>query len=100
VCPLLKDETCWFLAADFDKTTWQDDALAFLEVCSQREIPAYLERSRSGLGAHVWIFFDRATSAPLARKLGVAMLTRTMERRHQIGLESYDRLFPNQDTMP
>jgi hypothetical protein len=100
VYPLLKDETCWFLAADFDKTTWQDDALAFLEVCSQREIPAYLERSRSGLGAHVWIFFDRATSASLARKLGVAMLTRTMERRHQIGLDSYDRLFPNQDTMP
>jgi hypothetical protein len=52
------------------------------------------------LALHVWIFFDRATSAPLARKLGVAMLTRTMERRHQIGLDSYDRLFPNQDTMP
>jgi superfamily II DNA or RNA helicase len=97
---LLKDETCWFLAADFDKTTWQNDALAFLEVCSQREIPAYLERSRSGLGAHIWIFFDRAASASLARKLGVALLTGTMERRHQIGLDSYDRLFPNQDTMP
>jgi hypothetical protein len=100
VYPLLKDETCWFLAADFDKTTWQNDALAFLEACSQREIPAYLERSRYGLGAHVWIFFERATSASLARKLGVALLTRAMERRHQIGLDSYDRLFPNQDTMP
>lgn len=100
VYPLLKDETCWFLAADFDKTTWQDDASAFLQTCSQTDIPAYLERSRSGGGAHVWIFFDQAVTASLARKLGVAMLTRTMERRHQIGLDSYDRLFPNQDTMP
>jgi superfamily II DNA or RNA helicase len=100
VYPLLKDETCWFLAADFDKTTWQEDTTAFLQTCSQSGVPAYLERSRSGGGAHVWIFFEQATTASLARKLGAAMLTRTMERRHQIGLDSYDRLFPNQDTMP
>ena len=100
VYPLLKDETCWFLAADFDKTTWQDDTTAFLQTCSQSGVPAYLERSRSGGGAHVWIFFEQATTASLARKLGAAMLTRTMESRHQIGLDSYDRLFPNQDTMP
>jgi len=59
-----------------------------------------LERSRSGKGGHVWIFFDSAIPAILARKLGSAILTRTMERRHQVGLDSYDRLFPNQDTMP
>ncbi len=100
IYPLLKNETCWFLAADFDKADWPDDAAAFLQTCSQAGIPAYLERSRSGRGAHVWIFFEQAIPASLARKLGAAMLTRTMERRHQIGLDSYDRFFPNQDTMP
>ena len=63
-------------------------------------VPAVLERSRSGNGGHVWIFFNRAIPATAARKLGCAILTRTMEFRHQVGLESYDRFFPNQDTMP
>jgi superfamily II DNA or RNA helicase len=100
VFPLLLDETCWFLAADFDKKTWQEDAAAFLAACRDWDVPAALERSRSGEGGHLWIFFDRAISAALARKLGCALLTRTMERRHQIGLDSYDRFFPNQDTLP
>ncbi len=100
VYPLLLDETCWFLAADFDKKTWQEDAAAFLATCRDWDVPAALERSRSGEGGHFWIFFDRAISAVVARKLGCALLTRTMERRHQIGLDSYDRFFPNQDTMP
>jgi superfamily II DNA or RNA helicase len=100
VYPLLPDETCWFLAADFDKKTWEYDALAFLETCQELEVPAALERSRSGKGGHVWIFFERAVSAITARKLGCVILTRTMERRHQLGLDSYDRFFPNQDTMP
>lgn len=100
VYPLLPDETCWFLAADFDKKTWEYDALAFLETCKQLNVPASLERSRSGKGGHIWIFFDRATPAITARKLGCVLLTRTMERRHQVGLDSYDRFFPNQDTMP
>jgi len=98
--PLLPDETCWFLAVDFDKKTWQEDAAAFLGTCQELDVPAALERSRSGNGGHVWIFFDRAISAVTARKLGCAILTRTMERRHQVGLDSYDRFFPNQDTMP
>jgi superfamily II DNA or RNA helicase len=100
VYPLLPDETCWFLAADFDKKTWEYDALAFLETCRDFSVPATLERSRSGKGGHVWIFFDRALSAITARKLGCVILTRTMERRHQLGLDSYDRFFPNQDTIP
>ncbi|MGA3127531.1 MAG: DEAD/DEAH box helicase family protein [Candidatus Korobacteraceae bacterium] len=100
IYPLLQDETCWFLAVDFDKKTWQKDAAAFLEVCRRLNVPAALERSRSGNGGHVWIFFDRALCATAARKLGCAILTRTMESRHQVGLDSYDRFFPNQDTMP
>jgi hypothetical protein len=100
IYPLLQDETCWLLAVDFDKKTWQKDAAAFLVACREVNVPAVLERSRSGNGGHVWIFFNRAISATIARKLGCAILTRTMEFRHQVGLESYDRFFPNQDTMP
>jgi superfamily II DNA or RNA helicase len=100
VYPLLPDETCWFLAADFDKKTWEYDSQAFLETCQELKVPAALERSRSGKGGHVWIFFERALPAITARKLGCVILTRTMERRHQLGLDSYDRFFPNQDTMP
>jgi superfamily II DNA or RNA helicase len=100
VYPLLTDESCWFLAADFDKEGWQEDAGVFLERCRANEVPAALERSRSGRGGHVWIFFSEATPAQLARKLGAALLTQAMDRRHQVGLDSYDRFFPNQDTMP
>lgn len=100
VYPLLVDETCWFLAVDFDQKTWRQDASAFMESCRDWNVPAALERSRSGNGAHVWIFFASPVPAMLARRLGAALLTRTMERRHQLGLRSYDRLFPNQDTMP
>jgi hypothetical protein len=98
--PMLLDETCFFLAADFDKTTWTKDARAILETCERLHLPAALERSRSGNGGHVWIFFDEPIPASLARKLGAHILTETMERRPDIGLDSYDRFFPNQDTMP
>jgi superfamily II DNA or RNA helicase/very-short-patch-repair endonuclease len=100
VYPMLLDETCFFLAADFDKTTWQDDVAAFLETCRQMNLPAALERSRSGRGGHIWFFFNEAVPATLARKLGAHVLTETMERRPDIGLDSYDRFFPNQDTLP
>jgi len=100
VYPLLSDETCFFLAADFDKKTWEDDSQAFLETCQELHVPAALERSRSGKGGHIWVFFDHALPAITARKLGSLILTTTMERRHQVGLDSYDRFFPNQDTMP
>jgi hypothetical protein len=96
----LQDETCWLLAVDFDKETWQKDAAAFLVACREMNVPAVMERSRSGNGGHVWVFFNRAIPATTARKLGCAILTRTMEFRHQLGLESHDRFFPNQDTMP
>ena len=100
IYPLLTGETCWFLAADFDKASWQDDVRAVLATCREWNVPAAVERSRSGRGGHIWMFFEAALPAGLARKLGAAILTRTMECRHQVGLDSYDRFFPSQDTMP
>jgi hypothetical protein len=100
VYPMLLDETCLFLAVDFDKDNWQADVGAFVETCRELDVPVALERSRSGNGAHVWFFFAEAVSASVARKLGSHILTETMERRPDLGLDSYDRLFPNQDTLP
>ena len=98
--PLLTDETCWFLAVDFDKASWKEDAAAFRDTCAKHGVPVSLERSRSGNGAHVWILFSEPIPARLARRLGSLLLTETTERRSEIGLKSYDRFFPNQDTVP
>lgn len=100
VYPMASDETCRFLAADFDKTAWRDDAAAFLAACKARGVPAALERSRSGNGGHVWIFFSEPVSAALARRLGIHLVTEAMERNPEIGFASYDRFFPSQDNMP
>ncbi len=100
VYPLLPDETCWFLAVDFDKKSWMADAAAFAATCRRFQVPVSVERSRSGNGAHIWLFFNYPVLAANARQLGCALLTRTMESRHEIGLDSYDRLFPSQDTLP
>jgi superfamily II DNA or RNA helicase len=100
VYPILLDETCWFLAADFDGDEWSADAQAYMETCRLKSVPAALERSRSGKGGHVWIFFSQAIPARDARQLGAALLTETLERRPELGFGSYDRLFPSQDTLP
>jgi hypothetical protein len=100
VYPLLPDDTCRFLAVDFDKTTWQEDVAAFRETCSSLDIPVAVERSRSGNGAHAWFFFTEPVMAEVARVMGCFLITETMSRRHQLSMESYDRLFPSQDTMP
>ena len=100
VYPMLLDETCFFLAVDFDKCGWLEDATAFIETCRRMDLSVALERSRSGRGGHVWLFFEEAVPAALARKLGSYILTETMERRPDIGFDSYDRFFPNQDTLP
>lgn len=100
VYPMLLDETCFFLAIDFDKAEWQDDVREVLATCSRLQVPAVLERSRSGNGGHVWIFFAEPVPAAIARRLGSHLLTETMERRPELGLDSYDRMFPNQDTLP
>src|SRR5207253_1490123 len=100
IYPMMLDETCFFLVVDFDRSDWQKDVDAFLQTCAQLDIPAVLERSRSGSGAHVWFFFGEAIPASLARKMGSHILTETMENRPEIGMNSYDRFFPNQDTLP
>jgi superfamily II DNA or RNA helicase/very-short-patch-repair endonuclease len=98
--PMLLDEACFFLVVDFDGDHWQEDAKAFLSTCRELQVPAALERSRSGNGGHAWFFFEEAVPARLARSLGSHLLTETMENRPDVGLRSYDRLFPNQDTLP
>ena len=100
VYPLLSDETCWLLAVDFDKQCWAEDVTAFAETCRSFGVPVAVERSRSGNGAHAWFFFASPVSAGIARRMGCFLITETTSRRHQLGMESYDRLFPNQDTMP
>ncbi|AEF80282.1 TOTE conflict system archaeo-eukaryotic primase domain-containing protein [Leadbettera azotonutricia] len=100
IYPLLQNETCHLLAVDFDKQSWQEDVKAFFETCQTEGIPASVERSRSGNGAHIWIFFDHPIPASKARKLGSLLMTRTLDRRPEIGLDSFDRFFPNQDTLP
>lgn len=99
IYPMLTDETCLFLCADFDEENFKDDVNAFRSTCNEFEIPFSVEISRSGNGAHVWIFFSEPISAATARRLGSGILTKTMEKSN-LSFKSYDRFFPNQDTMP
>jgi superfamily II DNA or RNA helicase len=100
VYPLLFDDTCSFLAVDFDGESWSSDALAFVASCQELDLPVAVERSRSGTGGHIWLFFSAPVAASEARRLATLVLTSTMSRRPEIGFSSYDRLFPSQDTMP
>ena len=98
--PMCQDDTCYLLAIDFDDDGWQKDISVLRNVCSELNIPIAAERSRSGDGAHLWFFFEEPIPAASARKFGSALLTYSMNKRHEIGFKSYDRFFPNQDTMP
>jgi superfamily II DNA or RNA helicase len=97
VYPLLEENTSWFLAADFDKANWQDEAIAFLNACKEKQIPAYLERSRSGNGGHVWVFFDKPYPAIKSRKIFISILEDSGAFSMFDKSSSFDRLFPNQD---
>ena len=100
IYPLLKDETCNLLAIDFDDEGWCEDVTALRKIFVEYNIPVAFERSQSGNGAHIWFFFEQKIPAALARKFGASILTCAMSNRYQIKFQSYDRLFPNQDTIP
>lgn len=100
IYPMLQNEACYFLAMDFDKENWLVDLSALRSTCDEEGVPVAVERSRSGFGGHAWVFFNEEIPAVLARKLGSYLITRTMDKRYQMDMKSYDRLFPNQDTLP
>lgn len=100
VYPLLKNNHCFFLAADFDKEGWRNEVNAMSQACKLLEVPHAVEISRSGNGAHLWVFFSEAIEAQFARKLGFALLDKAMEIYPELPFNAYDRLFPNQDSMP
>ena len=100
VFPLLPGDACRFAAADFDDATWSRDAAAVRDTCKRLSLPVLVERSRSGAGAHLWWFFEEDVPARLARQFVFWLLTETLETCPDIGLDSYDRIFPNQDTLP
>lgn len=97
VYPLLIDNTSRFLVADFDKQNWKKEAVAFMNACEQKGIPAYLERSRSGNGGHVWIFFESPYPAIRSRKIFISILEQSGVFSMFDKSSSFDRLFPNQD---
>ena len=98
--PILHDDTCFFLAIDFDDGAWQENVSAVRHICTEWNIPCAVERSRSGEGAHLWIFFSAPLPCSTARKLGSMLLTAAMEREGSLKLDAYDRMFPCQDTLP
>jgi len=100
VYPLMHDNTCYFLAADFDKGQWQEEVKAMSKACQSFEIPHAIEISRSGNGAHLWVFFNEKVPAKEARLLGFGLLDKAMEIYPNLSFDSYDRLFPNQDILP
>ena len=98
--PLLTSNMCHFLAADFDGTTAMLDALAYGKAARAAGVPAAIEISQSGRGAHVWVFFAGAVPATVARSIGTMLVHEAMVLRGSMDLRSYDRLFPNQDVLP
>lgn len=104
IYPMLDDDTCYFITFDFDdkenNNNIKDDVLAFSSVCDKYNVPIALEKSRSGNGIHIWIFFENKIKASIARKLGSLLLSKTMELRDNMNITTFDRMFPSQDFLP
>jgi hypothetical protein len=98
--PLLSDDSCHLLVCDFDGPGWTLDALAYLDAASAAGVPTALERSRSGEGGHVWVFFTDRVPAGSARRIGAYLVREAMTARAELDLTTYDRLFPSQDFLP
>ena len=94
------DDSCWFLAIDLDEENWWDDVQAVRDVCQTHDIPCSVEKSRSGNGAHVWFFFSEPIPASTARRMGSSIVSSAMNSHARLSFASYDRMFPNQDTLP
>ncbi len=100
IYPMLPDDSCYFLAVDFDGEGWKDNVFTFKETCRKHNVPTGIERSRSGNGAHAWIFFHDKVPARTARQMGSFLITETMNSCYRMSMGSYDRIFPNQDNLP
>jgi len=98
IYPLLKKNNSWFLAADFDRENWMEESRRFIHLCKQNKLPAYLERSRSGNGGHVWLFFQEPYPAWKSRKIAFHLLREAGILSDFEKDASFDRLFPNQDS--
>ena len=98
--PMAKDETVTFAVIDFDKSSWRRDAMCVVEKIREVGFPVALERSRSGKGAHIWFFFAESINARMARAALSYIITLALEAHPEISLDSYDRIIPNQATLP
>lgn len=94
------DDTTSVLVADFDGKDWREAACAYRDAARAHGLDPATERSRSGNGAHIWLFFEEAVSARDARRLGTWLLAEAMSRTEAVDFTSFDRLFPSQDMMP
>lgn len=97
IYPLLKDTTCKLIALDFDEGNWMDEMLSVYHMAQRYCIESVMERSQSGYGGHLWIFFQDAIPATKARNLGKLLLKMAMKENKTLQISSFDRMFPNQD---